>query len=63
MTMRVTIQAELSEQQAWALAELLKRVGYGDVRPLAVDEQEAYDMIYAGEKVRAALAEKGYAPR
>ena len=63
MTMCVTIQAELSEQQAWALAEFFKRLGYSDVRPLAVDEQEAYDMIYAGEKVRAALAEQGYAPR
>lgn len=63
MTMRVTIQAELSEQHAWALAEFLKRLGYSDVQPLAVDEQEAYDMIYAAEKVRAALAEKGYAPR
>lgn len=63
MTAQVTIQAELSGQQAWALAEFLKRVGFSDVRPLAVDEREAYDMIYASEKVRAALAEKGYAPR
>lgn len=59
----MTIQVELSDAQAWAFAEFLKRVGYGDYRPLAVDEQEAYNMIYAGEKVRAALAEKGYAPR
>lgn len=59
----ILIQAELSDDQAWALAEFLKRVGYGDVRPLAVSEKEAYDMIYAGERVRAALAEKGYAPR
>lgn len=59
----MTIQVELSDDQAWAFAEFLKRVGYGDYRPLAVDESEAYDMIYAGGKVRAALAEQGYAPR
>lgn len=59
----MTIEVELSDEQAWALAEFLKRVGFSDVRPLAVDEREAYDMIYAGEKVRAALSEKGYAPR
>lgn len=59
----ITIEVELSDAQAWAFAEFLKRVGYGDYRPLAVDEREAYEMIYAGEKVRAALAEKGVAPR
>ncbi len=32
-------------------------------RALAVDEQEAYEMVDAGEKVRAALADKGIAPR
>jgi hypothetical protein len=57
------VQVELPDGQAWALAEFLKRVGYNDYRPLAVDEQEAYAMQDAGEKVRAALAEKGIAPR
>lgn len=57
------IQVELQDDQAWAFAEFLKRVGYSDYRPLAVDEKEAYDMLYAGEKIRAALAEKGVAPR
>lgn len=59
----MNIQVELLEHQAWALAEFLKRVGYTDYRPLAVDEQEARDMQDAGEKLRAALAEQGIAPR
>lgn len=29
----------------------------------AVDEREAYDMLFAGDNLRAALAERGYAPR
>jgi hypothetical protein len=57
------IQLELPPDLAWALAEFLKRVGYGDYRPLAASEQEARDMQDAGEKLRAALAEKGIAPR
>jgi hypothetical protein len=59
----MTLQVELQDDQAWALAEFLKRVGYGDYRPLAISEQEACDMVDAGEKVRAALAEQGYMPR
>ena len=57
------IEVELPPDQAWALAECLKRIGYMDYRPLAVSEQEAWDMFEAGEKVRAALAEQGFKPR
>lgn len=57
------IEVELPDELALALAEFLKRVGYEDYRPLAVDQQQAYAMQGAGEKVRAALADKGYAPR
>ncbi|RJF91951.1 DUF7706 family protein [Noviherbaspirillum saxi] len=57
------IEVNLPDELAWALAEFLKRAGYSDYRQLAVSEQEAYDMQDAGEKVRAALAERGIAPR
>jgi hypothetical protein len=57
------IEVELSDELAWAFAEFLKRAGYSDYRLLAVDEQEAYAMQDAGEKMRAALAGKGVAPR
>lgn len=57
------IEVELPDDLAIALAEFLNRVGYDDYRTLAVDQQQAYEMRDAGEKVRAALADKGYAPR
>ena len=59
----MNIEVELSDEQAWALAEFLKRAGYGDYQVLAANEREACDMRDAGEKMRAALAELGYAPR
>jgi hypothetical protein len=59
----VIIEVELPDDLALALAQFLKRVGYNDYRELAVDQQQAYEMVDAGEKVRAALADKGYAPR
>lgn len=57
------LELELADELAWAFAEFLKRAGYSDYRALAANEQEAFDMQEAGEKVRAALAEKGIAPR
>jgi len=57
------IEVELPQDQAWALAVFLKRMGWSDYRPLAVNEPEAWEMWEAGEKLRAALAEKGIAPR
>ena len=57
------IQVELPADEAWALAECFKRICYMDYRALAVNEQEAWDMLEAGEKVRKALAEKGIVPR
>ena len=57
------IEVELPADLAWAFAEFLKRVGYRDYLPLAASEEEAWAMQDAGEKLRAALAEKGIAPR
>jgi hypothetical protein len=58
----IQVELKLNEQQAWAFAEFLKRVGYGHYRALAASDEETHDMVHAGEKVRAALEEKGYAP-
>jgi hypothetical protein len=57
------IEVDLPDGQAWALAEFLKRAGYRDYRELAADDQEAWAMLEAGERLRAALADKGMAPR
>jgi hypothetical protein len=59
----VHITAELPPDQALALAQFLKRVGLDDYRRLAVDADEAWNMLDAGERLRTALAAAGYAPR
>ena len=59
----VTFQVDMPQDQAWALAQLLKRIGYSDCRALAEDDQQAYQMIQATEHVRRALADAGIAPR
>ncbi|MBP8224926.1 MAG: hypothetical protein KAX59_02135 [Acidovorax sp.] len=59
----ITVQIDLPQDLAWALAQLLKRIGYSDCRALAEDDQQAYQMIQAAEQVRRALADAGVAPR
>ena len=60
---QVTVQLLLSDEQAWAFAQLLKRLGFGDCRGLAQDDNEAWLMMLAAERVRRALAEVGVDPR
>lgn len=59
----ITLMVPLSDQEAWDLAQFLKRVGYADFRSNAVDDDEAYRMQAAAEKVRSNLAVIGYSPR
>jgi hypothetical protein len=59
----VHLDFDLTPAEALALAQFLKRVGVDDYRRLAVDRDEAWLMLDAGERVRAALAAAGYAPR
>ena len=59
----ITITVELSESQALAFAQFLKRVGLDNDRALSSDQVEAYAMLEAGEAVRRSLADNGYAPR
>lgn len=59
----IRLELELAPAEALALAQFLKRVGLDDYRRLAVDADEAWAMLDAGERVRAALADAGYAPR
>ncbi|APW47605.1 DUF7706 family protein [Rhodoferax antarcticus] len=53
----------LSSSLAWAYAQFFKRVGLDDYKALAVDLEEAYLMLAAGEAIREALRQAGYAPR
>lgn len=43
---------QLSDQEAWDLAQFLKRIGYSDFRSNAVDDGEAHRMLNVAEKVR-----------
>ncbi len=53
----------MNEEQALAYAQFLKRVGVNDYRINAANEDEAYMMMDAGERIRDALAECGLNPR
>ncbi len=59
----IVIHLELPDEHALALAQFLKRAGLNAYRQCATDEQEAYAMQEAGDTLRRALAEQGYAPR
>ncbi|WP_275261710.1 DUF7706 family protein [Citrobacter freundii] len=59
----ITITTELSERQALALAQLVKRIGWNEVRINAVDDNDAYLMREAISALQNSLAASGYAPR
>jgi hypothetical protein len=61
--MNKTITVELGNEQAWALAQFVKRVAWVDIRGCATDSDEAYTMVDAIEKLRVSLSEAGYSPR
>jgi hypothetical protein len=63
MMKEIEIQVVLTDQQAWEFAQFLKRVCFSDYRDHAASDEEAYHMVNAGERIRSALAEQGYAPR
>lgn len=46
-----------------ALAQLVKRLGRDDLRPLAVDRDEVEQMVAAARRLAQGLASAGYAPR
>lgn len=57
------LDIEVTPFQALAFAHYLKRAGWTHYRQLAVDDEQAYDMQLAAERLRAALARVGFAPR
>lgn len=59
----IGLKVPLSDQEAWDLAQFLKRVGYAEFRSNAVDDEEAYRMQSAAEKIKSSLAAIGYSPR
>lgn len=57
------IAIELDYTQAEALAQFCKRSFIDRVRPFSASEEEAWQMVYAIQELRHALAEAGFAPR
>ena len=57
------IQFDIEESQAMALAQVLKRIGFSEIRKLSTSEAETYDAQTALESVRKSLVEAGYNPR
>jgi hypothetical protein len=57
MEKRIRIEMELSGDEAWALAQFLKRAGYDHYRQVAHDDEEGNKMRSAGDIVRCALVE------
>ncbi len=56
-------EAEFSDAEALALAQLLKRITWTDMRSNAVDDVEAGSMRDAINKVQRVFADAGYNPR
>lgn len=57
------IDIDIDETQTAALAQVLKRIGYTDIRALSQDDAEAYSAQHALEQIRQALVKQGYDPR
>lgn len=60
-TSPLLVELEIPELEA--LAQLCKRMRHDIARSISVDDAEADQMMSAVDKVRGALAEKGYNPR
>ena len=59
----MNLTLELTTEQAEALAQLVKRIGFSELRQNAKTDDEAYAMRDALNTVADALAKSGYAPR
>jgi len=59
----VNVNIELPDNEALALAQFVKRVGWSEMRDNAASEDEAYEIKAAIGKLQDALGLAGYAPR
>lgn len=59
----VTVTVELTDAQALALAQFVKRLTFAEARACAIDEAEAYRITDAVGRLQRALGDVGYAPR
>lgn len=62
-TREVTVSVTVTEVEALALAQLMKRIGWAEWRNNSIDQDESEEMRDACERLRAELADAGFAPR
>ncbi|NRN30940.1 DUF7706 family protein [Photorhabdus heterorhabditis] len=54
---------QLTHIEALALAQLVNRLNWAEIRACAVNDEEAYQIKDAIYKLQSALAYRGYVPR
>ncbi|MBP1039194.1 hypothetical protein J8631_26945 [Serratia fonticola] len=59
----VTVTTELTESQAMALAQFVKRLSWSEMRACAVDDDETWVIKDAISALQKSLADVGYSPR
>lgn len=59
----IAVEFAATADELWALAQLVKRIAWVDVRGCAVSEEETRTMLLALSKLRRGLAREGFAPR
>lgn len=61
--MLLKLEIDTPEIQVEAVSQVLKRIGFSEIKALSYDEEEAYNAQYGLEKIRESLAEHGFNPR
>lgn len=59
----VTVTTELTDSQAMALAQFVKRLTWSEMRACAVDDDETWVMKDAIQALQKSLAAVGFSPR
>ena len=59
----MTVTTELTDSQAMALAQFVKRLTWSEMRACAVDDDETWVMKDAIQALQKSLADVGFSPR
>ncbi|BBV48682.1 hypothetical protein P4079_004103 [Salmonella enterica] len=59
----VTVTTELTDSQAMALAQFVKRLTWSEMRACAVDDDETWVMKDAIQSLQKSLTDAGFSPR
>lgn len=59
----ITVTIELTDSQAMALAQFVKRLTWSEMRACAVDDDETRVMKNAIQAQQKSLADSGFSPR